>query len=96
MNFLKLSGLAAIAGLLLIAAPTQRAEAAPVAAAGIASSVQRDVVPNVSEVQYRHHRHGYHHHHGYRHHPRAHRHWHRPHRHYGHHRHIRPHHRHWR
>jgi hypothetical protein len=81
MNIFKLTGLAAIAGLLMIAAPADRAQAAPMSSAGIAASVQRDVIPEVSEVQYRHH------HRGYRHHPRM-----RPH-HRGYHRHMRPHHR---
>ena len=83
MNILKLSGLAAIAGLLLIAAPTDRAQAAPMSSAGMATTVQRDVIPDVSEVQYRRHHHGYRHHHRYRHHHGYRRRLHRPHRHYG-------------
>lgn len=94
MKILKLSGLAVIAGLLLIAAPGDRAQAAPLASPGIATTVQREVIPQATEVQYRHRRH-YHRHHHHR--------WHRHHhirRHYGHphhHRHYRHHHhRHWR
>jgi hypothetical protein len=93
MNILKLSGLAAIAGLLLIAAPADRAQAAPMSSAGLATTVQRDVIPDVSEVQYRRHHHGYRHHHRYRHHHGYRRHFHRPHRHYGPRHHYR---RHWR
>ncbi|NEW94562.1 hypothetical protein [Rhodopseudomonas sp. BR0M22] len=93
MKILKLSGLAMIAGLLLIAAPDKRAEAAPLSTPGIAAAVQRDAIPQATEVQYRHHRHMHRHHHR----------WHRHHhvrRHYGHrhhHHHYRHHHhRHWR
>ncbi|ABD05056.1 conserved hypothetical protein [Rhodopseudomonas palustris HaA2] len=92
MKILKLSGLAAIAGLLLIAAPADRAQAAPMSSAGLATTVQRDVIPEASEVQYRHHR-GYRHHPRYRHHRAYRRHMHRPHRHYGPRHHYR---RHWR
>ncbi|MBB1090966.1 hypothetical protein [Rhodopseudomonas pseudopalustris] len=96
MNILKLTGLAAVAGLLLIAAPGDRAQAAPMAAAGLATSVQRDVISDVSEVQYRHHHHGYRHHRHVRpHHYRGHHYGHRSHRHYGAPRHHH-HHRHWR
>lgn len=93
MKILKLSGLAAIAGLLLIAAPGERAQAAPLSTPGIAAAVQRDAIPQTTEVQYRHHRHMHRHHH------RSHRH-HHVRRHYGHrhhHHHYRHHHhRHWR
>ncbi|QDL99604.1 hypothetical protein FLL57_20835 [Rhodopseudomonas palustris] len=95
MKIWKFAGLAAIAGLLLIAASGDRAQAAPLATPGIATAVQRGAMPEVTEVQYRRHRH-YH-----RHHPRAYRHHHvrryyAPPRHYRHHRHHYRHHRHWR
>ena len=93
MNILKLSGLAVIAGLLLIAAPGERAEAAPLSTPGIAAAVQQGAIPQATEVHYRHRRHIHRHHHR----------WHRHHhvrRYYGprhHHRHYRHHHhRHWR
>ena len=91
MNIRKILGFAAIAGLLFVAAPTDRAQAMSLNSPGIAAAVQGDVAEGVTQVQY--------HHHGYRHHHRGygrphhfrHRHhgWHRPHfaprhHHYGH------------
>jgi hypothetical protein len=79
MNILKLSGLAAVAGLLLIAAPENRAQAAPMASQGLAAAVQRDVIPDVTEAHYRRHWHRHaqrrHHPHWRRHHWQR-RHWH--------------------
>lgn len=75
MNFKKMFGFAAIAGLLFVAAPGQRAEAMSLNSPGIAAAVQSDVGAGVTEVQYRRHHHGFRHHrgfgrphHGFRHH----------------------------
>ena len=75
MNFKKMFGFAAIAGLLFVAAPGQRAEAMSLNSPGIAAAVQSDVGAGVTEVQYRCHHHGFRHHrgfgrphHGFRHH----------------------------
>jgi hypothetical protein len=90
MKLLKLSGLAVIAGLLLVVAPGERAQAAPMTSQGLAAAVQRDVIPEATEVHYRRHAHRHHHR------------WHRHHhvrRYYGHPHHYRHHHhhrRHWR
>lgn len=88
MKILKMAGLAAVAGLLMIAAPGNRAEAATVHSPGIAASVQAGTLDAVTEVQYRHGHHARHHRYMHRHH--AHRRWVYPHRHHRHH------HRHWR
>lgn len=74
MNFKKIFGFVAIAGLLFVAAPGQRAEAMSLNSPGIAAAVQGDVGAGATQVQYRHGHRGYHHR-GYG----------RPH--YGHHRH---------
>jgi hypothetical protein len=91
MNIKKIFGFVAIAGLLFVAAPGQRAEAMSLNSPGIAAAVQSNVGADVTEVQYRRHHRGYHPHRGYRrpHHGfRHHRGWHRPHfaprPHYGH------------
>lgn len=80
MNIKTISGLAAVAGLLLIAAPAERAQAAALHGPGIAAAVQSDVLDNTTEVRWhRHWRHrhwGWHHrHHGWRHRHWHHRHW---------------------
>lgn len=89
MKLWKLSGLAVVAGLLLMAAPGDRAQAATLAAPGIATAIQQGpIAAEVTEVhwrRHRHHHHGHrhwrrhHHHHGYRHHWRGHRHHHHHH-----------------
>lgn len=92
MNIKKIFGFAAIAGLLFVATPGQRAEAMSLNSPGIAAAVQSNVGAGVTEVQYRRHHRGYHPHRGYRrpHHGFRghHRGWHRPHfaprPHYGH------------
>ncbi len=73
MNFKKLLGLAAVAGLLAIAAPGTRAEAASLIQPGIAASIQ-DSAASTIEVRGRHHRgHRFHgHRHGHRFHARRH------------------------
>ena len=75
MNIKKIFGFVAVAGLLFVAAPGQRAEAMSLNSPGIAAAVQSDVGAGVTEVQYRRHHHGYRHHrgfgrphHGFRHH----------------------------
>lgn len=93
MNVKKLLGLAAVAGLMFVAAPSQQANAVSLNNPGVAATVQGTATDGVAtQVQYRHHHRGYRPHHGFhRHHG-----WHRPHfarRHHGWHR---PHHRHWR
>jgi hypothetical protein len=97
VNLKKLFGLAAIAGLMFVAAPAQQANAVSLNNPGVAATVQGAGEGMTTDVQYRrHHRHG-----GYRHHNmRRHHGWHRPHhvrRHHGWHRpHFNHHRRHWR
>jgi hypothetical protein len=67
MQVTKVLGLAAVGGLLAIAAPTERANALSLSNPGAAAAVQEDVKPVTSEVGWRH-RH-------YRHHRWHHRHW---------------------
>jgi hypothetical protein len=87
MNVRTLLGLAAVAGLLVVAAPTQRAQALSLSSPGIAAAVQDDSSKLTTEVRW-YHRHWHHHHHWHRHY------WHRHywHRHYWHHRHWHRHH----
>ena len=69
MNIRKIFGFAAIAGLLFVATPGQRAEAMSLNSPGIAATVQSGVGAGVTEVQYRRHHRGYGRpHHGFRHH----------------------------
>lgn len=82
MNVTKTIGLAAIAGLLIAAAPGQRAQAMSLSNPGMAAAVQDDASRLTTEVHWHHH---WHHHHRWHHHY-----WHR---HHWHHRHW--HHRHW-
>jgi hypothetical protein len=80
MNIKKIFGFVAIAGLLFVAAPGQRAEAMSLNSPGIAAAVQSDVGAGATQVQYRHR--GYRSHRGYgRPHHGFHRHggWRRPH-----------------
>jgi hypothetical protein len=86
MNVTRILGLAAIGGLLMLAAPTDRAQALSLASPGTATAVQDDSKLMTTEVRYHHHYH--HHHHRYHRHYRHHRHW-------GYHRHHHRHHRHY-
>jgi hypothetical protein len=90
MNVKRILGLAAIAGLLMMAAPAQRAEAVSLSSPGIAAAVQDDAGKLTTEVRWHH---GWHHHYGWHRHWRWHRHYHWRHHHW--HRHH-WHHRHWR
>ena len=90
-NWKKILGFAAIAGLLFVTAPTERAQAASLNGPGIAAAVQGDVA-GTTQVRYGHH--GYRHHGWGRPHHRFHRHhhWRRPHFVHRHHWHGRRHH----
>jgi hypothetical protein len=87
VNVKKILGFLAIGGLLVLAAPVERAQAVSLASPGIAAAVQDDSSKLTTEVRWGHH-HGWHRHHGWRRH-------HGWHRHYGWRRHH-WHHRHWR
>jgi hypothetical protein len=78
MNGIKVLGLAAVAALLVVAAPAQRANAVSLINPGAATAVQDDTRQLTTEVRWGHHHH-WGHHHGW------HRGWH--HRHWRHHRH---------
>jgi hypothetical protein len=81
MNVKIILGFAAIAGLLMIAAPTERAQALSLSSPVAAAAVQDDAGKLTTEVRYYHHhyRHHYHHrHYWHRHHWHRH-HWHRHH-----------------
>jgi hypothetical protein len=82
MNVKRILGFAAIAGLLMIAAPTERAQALSLSSPIAAAAVQDDSRKLTTEVRYHHHW-GHHRHWGYHRH-----HWHR---HYGHRHHWRHH-----
>ena len=72
MNVKQVLGFAAVAGLLVVAAPTERAQALSLSSPGTAAAVQRDTSTPTTEVRW--HRHwGWHHRHWH------HRHWHRHH-----------------
>jgi len=81
MNMTKMLGLAAVAGLLIAGAPTQRAQALSLSNPGVAAAVQDDANKLTTEVRW--HRHWHHRHHWHRHHSH-HRHWHHGHRHHRH------------
>jgi len=80
MNVTRLLGLAAVGALLIVAAPTERAQALSLASPGASAAVQDGAKDITNEVHWRHHhhwrhhRHWGHHHHHHRYH---HRHWHR-------------------
>jgi hypothetical protein len=79
MNVKRILGFAAIAGLLMIAAPTERAQALSLSSPVAAAAVQDDAGKLTTEVRYYHHHH-YHYHHHYHHHHYWHRHhWHHHH-----------------
>ena len=64
MNVTRLLGLAAVGALLILAAPTERAQALSLASPGGAAAVQDDAKDVTTQVHWRHHRHwGYHRHH---------------------------------
>ena len=74
MNATRLLGLAAVGALLILAAPTERAQALSLASPGAAAAVQDDAKNITTEVHWRHHHHWRHHRHwGY--HRHHHRHW---------------------
>jgi hypothetical protein len=79
MNGIKVLGLAAVAAVLVVAAPTQRANAVSLINPGAATVVQDDTRQLTTEVRWGHHHHwGRHHgwHRGWHHrHWRHHRHW---------------------
>jgi hypothetical protein len=78
MNVKRILGFAAVAGLLAIAAPTERAQALSLSTPGAAAAVQDDSSKLTTEVRWHGHR-GWHRHGGWhRHHWRRH-HWHRHH-----------------
>jgi hypothetical protein len=78
MNVMRVLGLAAVAALLMLTAPAERAQALSLASPGAAAAVQDDTRAMTTEVRW--------HHHWHRRHWGYHRHWH--HRHW-HHRHWR-------
>ena len=71
MNVTRVLGLAAVGGLLMLAAPVERAQALSLASPGAAATVQGDTKQATTEVHWRRHHH-------YRRHWR-HRHWHHRH-----------------
>ena len=68
----KILGLAAVGALLVLAAPTERANALSLSNPGAAAAVQQDIKPETTEVRWGRHRHGWHrgyhrhHHHHWR------------------------------
>ena len=75
MNVKRILGFAAVAGLLIVAAPTERAQALSLSTPGAAAAVQDDTGKLTTEVRW--HRHwGWRRHHWRRHHWHR-RHWHR-------------------
>jgi predicted tellurium resistance membrane protein TerC len=74
MNVMRVLGLAAVAALLMLTAPAERAQALSLASPGAAAAVQDDTREMTTEVHWRH-RHHWHHRH-WRHHHWHHRHWH--------------------
>jgi hypothetical protein len=81
VNVKKILGFLAIGGLLVLAAPTERAQALSLINPGVAAAVQDDSSKLTTEVRWGwhhrwHHRHwGYHRHWGWRRHHWHHRHW---------------------
>ena len=65
MNVTKLLGLAAVGGLLILAAPAEQAQALSLANPAAASAVQESSKQGVTEVHWHHHR--WHHHRWHRH-----------------------------
>jgi hypothetical protein len=81
MNGTKVLGLTAVAALLVVAAPAERASAVSLINPGAAGTIQEDSKQLATEVRWHHHHHWHYHR------------WH--HRHWHHHRWHRHHHRHW-
>jgi hypothetical protein len=78
MNVMRLLGLAAVGGLLILAAPAERAQALSLANPGAAAAVQQGSKLETTEVHWHHHRHHrWHHRHHHRHHHHGHHHHHR-------------------
>jgi hypothetical protein len=65
MNVKSILGLTAVAGLLAIAAPAERASAMSLASPGIAAAVQSETAAGITEVHWR--RGGWHRHRGWHH-----------------------------
>jgi hypothetical protein len=74
MNVKQILGFAAVAGLLVVAAPTERAQALSLISPGAAAAVQQDTSNLTTEVRW--HRHHWRRHYGHHRHWH-HRHWHR-------------------
>ena len=71
MNVTKLLGLAAVGGLLILAAPAEQAQALSLANPGAAAAVQQGSKLETTEVHWHHHwhhRHRHHRHHRWHHH----------------------------
>jgi len=63
MRVTKVLGLAAVGALLVLAAPTERAQALSLSNPGAATAVQQDAKPATTEVRWgRYHHHHWHHH----------------------------------
>jgi hypothetical protein len=63
----KLFGLAAVGAMLVLAVPTERAQAMSLSNPGAAAAVQQDIKPATTEVRWgRHHHHRWHHRHHWR------------------------------
>ena len=74
MNIKKILGFLGLGGLLVLAAPAERAQALSLINPGIAVAVQDDTGKLTTEARWRRH-HGWHRHHGWRRHHWRHRHW---------------------
>jgi hypothetical protein len=74
INVKKILGFLAIGGLLVLAAPAERAQAVSLASPGIAAAVQDDSSKLTTEVRWHHH-HGWGRHRGWHRHHWRHRHW---------------------
>ena len=72
MQVTKILGLAAVGALLVLAAPTERAQALSLSNPGAAAAVQQDIKADTTEVRWGHH-HGWHR--GWHRHRWHHRHW---------------------
>ena len=77
MRVTRLLGLAAVGALLILAAPTERAQALSLASPGGAAAVQDDAKDITTQVHWRHHHHHWRHHRHWGYHRPHHRHWHR-------------------
>ena len=60
MNMMKVLGLAAVGALLVLAAPTERAQALSLSNPGAAAAVQQDTKADTTEVRWGHHHGGWH------------------------------------